>query len=132
MATYDYKCSKCDVVKEIVHSMSESPNVVCDCGTVMERQVGNSFGGFMIKGGTPTTHWREKRMRTQRSQELGLKQQQGASPKIAPNVAGHRTDTWSDAQKLAKEAGMNTASYQPYVDKEKKTKISVVSAGTPV
>ena len=44
---------------------------------------------------------------------------------MAPNIAGVRTDSWSDAQKMAKEAGMNHESYTPFVEKEKKKKIIV-------
>jgi len=39
---------------------------------------------------------------------------------VVPNVAGERTDSWSDAQKLAKDRGLDAGSYDSIVDKERK------------
>ena len=126
MATYDYRCKECGVEEEHVHKMSETPEIKCPkCTGIMERVVGNSFGGFIFKGGTPSTHWREKRQRTKRSEEMGRIQRSkygDIGPKVQPNVAGVETGSWTDASKLAKEAGMNTESYKPWIDKEKKAK----------
>jgi predicted double-glycine peptidase len=42
-------------------------------------------------------------------------------------VAGVEQESWSDAAKLAKEAGLSADSYQPLIEKEKRTsKISGV------
>lgn len=38
---------------------------------------------------------------------------------LAPNVDGKRTDSWSDAVKLAKSQGKDTTGYQNYARKEK-------------
>lgn len=125
MPRYDYHCSKCDIVKEYIHKMSENPEISCpDCGRTMKKLIGN-IGGFTIKGGTETIHWREKRNRIKRSAEMKKRQRDhyGPGPKIQPNIAGVPVDSWSDAQKMAKEAGMNHESYTSWVKKEDKKKV---------
>jgi len=128
MPTYDYQCPKCEKVEEHVHSMKEEPKITCKkCKKKMARKISYNGGGFIFKGGTSSIHDREKRQRKKRSEQLEVKQQKYRhdSPQVQPNIAGHRTDSWSDAQKMAKEAGMNTESFTPYVEKEKKKKIIV-------
>lgn len=128
MPTYDYGCNSCDCVVEQTHLMSENPEYDCPkCGKKLERMFSPNGGGFIFKGGTDSINYREKRIRKKRSEELKVKQlrHKHDSPKVQPNIAGVRTDSWSDAQKMAKEAGMNHQSYTPYVEKEKKKKIIV-------
>jgi putative FmdB family regulatory protein len=122
MACFDYKCGSCGKVQEEIHFMNEKPEIRCSiCGGVMTKQFTPNIAGFVIKGGTETTHWKEKRMRMSKREILGKKQTEryGTGPKIQPNVAGMEVDSWKDAQKVAKEAGMNAQSYEPYVQKEK-------------
>jgi len=105
--------------------MSENPEIKCsDCGEVLERIISKNVGGFIFKGGTATIHDREKRTRKKRSEKLRVKQEKYRHdmPQVQPNIAGVRTDSWSDAKKMAKEAGMNHESYTPFVEKEKKKK----------
>jgi hypothetical protein len=40
-------------------------------------------------------------------------------PSLAPNVDGERTDSWSDATKLAKSKGKDTSGYEKYARKER-------------
>lgn len=41
MPTYDYKCTKCGVIKEYTHAMSESCNPSCkECSGKMIRYIG--------------------------------------------------------------------------------------------
>ena len=128
MPAYDYGCEKCGKIEEQIHSMKEEPEFKCgECGTVMTRMISLNRTGFIFKGGTAAIHYKEKRNRMKKREEAGKKQRMKHSTGEAfrPNVAGYEVDSWSDAQKVAKEAGMNTESYQPYVDKEKKKKIVV-------
>lgn len=128
MARYDYKCSSCEKVEEHIHSMKENPEIKCsECGSVMNRIFTPNIAGFSIKGGTEAIHWREKQKRLKNREVLGRKQKEryGDGPKIAPNIAGVQQDSWSDCQKLAKEAGLNHESYQSYVDKEKKNNVKI-------
>lgn len=125
MATYEYKCANCNSVEEHMHSMKENPKIKCsECGESMSRMISLSFGGFNIKGGSSSIHWKEKRNRAKKSEELERKQREryGDGPKPAPNIAGVRQESWSDCQKLAKECGLNSDSYTPMVEKEKKKK----------
>jgi putative FmdB family regulatory protein len=128
MPTYDYQCTACKRKEEKIHRISENPEFKCpDCGEVMERLFSPNAGGFIFKGGTPTINDREKRLRKKRSEKLKIKQERHRqdSPQVQPNIAGVQTDSWADAQKMAKEAGMNHESYTPFVEKEKKKKIIV-------
>ena len=123
MAAYDYFCSSCGHVHEEIHSMNESPVFYCpECNKKLERKFSLSVG-FIIKGGTEATHWKEKRSRMSRREELGVRQVEryGTGSKLRPNVAGMETDNWSDAAKLAGEAGMSTESYEPMIEKENRT-----------
>jgi putative FmdB family regulatory protein len=123
--TYDYACKMCGKIEEHVHRMSESPEILCSlCGCSMERKFSPSIAGFILKGGTPASHYKEKRLRMKKREQIGQSHMHG--PRIQPNVAGMEVDSWKDAQKLAKEAGMNHQSYQPMVDREK-PKIVVVA-----
>jgi putative FmdB family regulatory protein len=130
MPTYDYECEKCGSVHEVMHGMSESPQVSClECGTACHKKFSPNFGGFFFKGGTPSTHYREKQNKKKRSEEMTKRQKSkhgDLGPKITPNIAGVQTESWSDAQKMAKEAGMNSDSYTPWVEKEKKNKKSLM------
>jgi putative FmdB family regulatory protein len=49
MAVYDYQCKKCDIIKEVHHGMSESPEVLCDeCKEAMTKKF--SSPPVMLKG----------------------------------------------------------------------------------
>jgi len=129
MPRYDYRCVQCGHVEEQIHGMKEIPEFKCSlCLAPMEKQFTPNFGGFIMKGGTPTIHWREKRLRMKKSEDLARKQKDAghSGPRVVPNIAGHETGTWSDAPKMAKEAGLNHDSYTPFVEKEKKEKKTLV------
>jgi putative FmdB family regulatory protein len=122
MPAYDYKCEACGESEEKTHLMSENPEYKCsNCGKVLVRQFSVNTSGFIMKGGTPTTHWKEKRLRMKKREEIGTRPTHYKDPKVTPNIAGVETGTWSDAQKMAKEAGLNHESYTPFVEKEKKS-----------
>jgi putative FmdB family regulatory protein len=135
MPLYDYKCPTCGAVTEQTHSIKESPSIPCpECEktgstVVMERMISLNRNGFIVKGFTEAMSWKVKRDRMKNNAELGMKQieRYGNGTRLQPNVAGMETDSWSDAQKVAKEAGMNADSYEPLIEKEKSvSKISGV------
>jgi len=125
---YDYGCDKCKIKVEQIHKMSESPSYQCpECSGPMVRLFTPTL--FHVKGGTPATHWKEKRNRMKKREEVAaVQERKGPGPRVQPNIAGYELDSWSDAQKLAKEAGMAHESYTPWVEREKKTKIAVPSS----
>jgi putative FmdB family regulatory protein len=126
MPTYEYLCHKCGVVQEVIHSIKETPVITCEkCPSKepLERLISHNISGFILKGGTAAIHWKEKRLKMKKRAELGVKQidrfgSEGGT-KLKPNVGGTEVESWSDASKLAKEAGLNTESYKPMVEKEK-------------
>jgi len=126
MPTYEYFCKECRTVADVVHSIKETPVVECEiCLRAgkhypMERMISHNIGGFIIKGWTEAMAWRTKREKSKGYANMGVKQidRYGVGPKLQPNVAGMEVDSWSDAQKVAKEAGMDTTSYEPHIEKE--------------
>jgi putative FmdB family regulatory protein len=131
MPTYDYGCG-CGKEVEIVHSITETPEIKCpECGKVMERKISAGIG-FTFKGGTETMAWKEKRIRHKKQEVLVAKQRErwgGTGPKITPNIAGVEQESWSDCKKLAKECGLDHDSYTPMVEKEKKEKAPKIYTG---
>ena len=128
MPTYEYRCRDCSKKQEVTHSIKEDPEILCEhCESKnpMERLISWNGAGFILKGGTEAINWKEKRYRMKKRADLGVKQidrygtEGGTS--LQPNVGGMAVDSWSDAAKVAKEAGMSTESYKPMIEKEKNT-----------
>jgi len=129
MPTYEYKCTGCSLLQEVVHSIKDDPEVLCPrCEeehkeVKMERLISHNSGGFIFKQWTESQVY--KVSRDKRKQNTGLEMKQieryGSGPKLCPNVAGVETESWSDASKLASEAGLSTASYEPLIAKESST-----------
>jgi putative FmdB family regulatory protein len=120
---YDYGCPKCNFKEEQIHGMNEHPVYPCPkCTTPMNRLFTINTTGFIIRGGSEATNWKEKRYHLKKRSELGIRQvERYGTPALKPNVAGVEQESWSDAAKLAKEVGLNTESYQPMIEKEKRT-----------
>ena len=135
MATYDYACKECGTVEEYVHGMNETPEIKCACGEVMEKIFSHNFGGFILKGGTPAIHYKEKRQRLKKSEEMKVRQREryglNPGPKLQPNIAGHDVGTWENAAEVAKEiapqTGINPAEYEKRAQKEGAKKIIVAT-----
>ncbi|MBD3262606.1 MAG: hypothetical protein GF334_13215 [Candidatus Altiarchaeales archaeon] len=128
MPTYDYSCPACGHTEEKFHSIKVDPIFACpvceknDSHVVMQRLISASIGGFVL-GSTPSMAWKEKRLREKKNASLELKQLEryGSGQSLKPNVGGMEVDSWSDAAKVAREAGMSSDSYQPHIEKEKHT-----------
>jgi putative FmdB family regulatory protein len=52
MPLYDYKC-ECTLEREIVHRITERPDVICVCGKKMEKQLSASVIKFNCTMPTP-------------------------------------------------------------------------------
>jgi len=51
MPTYDYKCTQCGYVTELLHGMEDTPVAICEaCGGDMTKQIGT--GGYIAFKGT--------------------------------------------------------------------------------
>lgn len=45
MPAYDYKCSQCDIVKEVVHSIMDEPKLLCElCEAPLQKIISRSVG----------------------------------------------------------------------------------------
>ena len=50
---YQYKCDECNDEKEVIHRMTEDPEVICGrCGIRMHRVPGNVVVNWNTTGGT--------------------------------------------------------------------------------
>jgi len=117
MANYDYKCSKCEFIKEVSHGMNETPQILCNlCGEAMSKMIPKSLN-FMLKGaGWAGKNIKEKSYRSSRNRELGKKMALSHDiPQICPNYKGEICSNWDEAKKLAKEDGVDPLRYEKQV-----------------
>lgn len=128
MPTYDYRCPECKFVMEVTHSIKETPDIFCPAGkhssVKMERLISlNKSGGFLFKQWTESQCYKIGRDKNKQNKELELRQieRYGTGLQLKPNVAGVETESWSDAKKLAGEAGLDTSSFNSHVVKENST-----------
>ena len=114
MPKYTMLCEGCAASKEVVHSIKEKPDILCECGALMHRTIGNP--SVHLKG----DQWsgkllKEKDLRKRNSSLLDRKQRvEHSLDKVLPNVDGEVVSSWSDAKRLAKEKGYNTSSYDKF------------------
>jgi putative FmdB family regulatory protein len=136
MPAYDYQCKSCGIVEEHVHGMNETPEIKCSCGGLMEKTFSPNIGGFILRGGTPASHYKEKRMRLKKSGEMARRQRirygENPGPHVKPNIAGHETGTWEKAHEIAREiqpvTGISPETYAPLAEKEGSKKIIVAKS----
>lgn len=124
MPSYSYICKECEhefnVTKKI--SLYNTPESCPECNASdCNKQVG--MPQVMFKGDS----WIDKNNRiskqmADKNKKLAVRENEmkrdAPSVKLVPNVDGERVDSWSDAQKLAKDKGKNTESYNELVKKE--------------
>lgn len=126
MPNYDFICLKCERPFERFLRISENsaPQTCPECGGAAEKQV--SATSFVLKGDAwPGKAIQVRGQMERKNRRLDAKMRERPSPAtLAPNVDGERTETWADAQKLAKDKGKDTSSYVPLVEKERKARRS--------
>lgn len=124
MPLYDFKCTKCSHLEEDLQLSFEDDltTVKCpECGELMQNM---SFGGLgtVFRGST----WFDKNLKVKnqklkKSENLKKKQKDEHAPlNLVPNIGGHECDSFSEAAKLAKEAGLDSSKYEKYAKEEKK------------
>lgn len=127
MPTYDYECPKCEACFERVLPLAQyqDPQVCEACGTVAKKVL--SAPGLIFKG----DDWASKNNRiagqmAEKNRKVSQKQEErkrdAPGVRLVPNVGGERTESWSDAAKLAASQGKNTASYGEKIQAEKVSK----------
>lgn len=129
MPFYSYSCTTCEKDYNLRVSMEEyDKEQPCpDCGAKNAR-VWKPCTNMIFKGdGWSTKNERIKAQMRKKNEKLDARQNEmrndtNVGGRLAPNVDGERVDSWSEAQKLAKSKGKETASYEPLIQKEKKGK----------
>jgi putative FmdB family regulatory protein len=129
MPTYPYECQSCERPFEFEMRMSEyepKATYACpECGSedtirvFTVPYVNFSGDGWASKNNRIAGQMREK------NRHLDAKKREqkgdGMVPTLQPNVGGERTETWSDAAKLARSKGKDTSGYEANARKEIKS-----------
>lgn len=125
MPMYTYHCEACDVEFDEMGRIADhrSPKECPTCGSLSERSLGE-FPGFILVGdGWPGKNHRIRGQMERKNERLAAKEREqkgdGMVPSLVPNVGGERTDSWSDAAKLARSQGRDASGYETYARKEK-------------
>jgi len=124
MPTYTYQCKECELEFNVTKKMSESSTPEnCPSCTAPDCIKVPAMPQVMFKGdGWIDKNNRISKQMEMKNQKLAVREnemkREAPSVKLVPNVDGERVDSWSDAQKLAKDKGKNTESYNDLVKKE--------------
>lgn len=119
---YDFKCTQCGCVQDMILSISDSDKEYpCNkCGRISSRRTfiaSNWCGQMVLKGEWPGKLIKESNYRNKQSEELKVKQRKRYSkPTLTPNVNGEFVDSWDDAKKLACDKGYATDQYDHKVN----------------
>jgi putative FmdB family regulatory protein len=125
MPIYEYTCTACEHTWDARRSVAERdeslPCPECEINESMRATV------YEMRFNLPGDDWPSKNDRVgkqmaSKNTRLSAKEEEmkrdAPGMALAPNVAGERTASWVEAQKLAKSKGLNTESYEPMVRKE--------------
>jgi putative FmdB family regulatory protein len=123
--TYEYECPECHHKFEAQLPMSESdtPQECPECQAIGEKIISGGSGFILAGDGWFSKNNRVKDQMRQKNRRLDAKQNERkreAPPvTLTPNVDGESTESWADAQKLAKSKGKDSSSYEPKVQEER-------------
>lgn len=125
MPMYSYHCEPCTLDFDEMGKIAEhrAPTTCPQCGMLSERTLGE-FPGFILVGdGWPGKNNRISGQMARKNARLAMKEREqkgdGMVPSLVPNVGGERTDSWSEAAKLARSQGRDSSGYETYARKEK-------------
>ena len=125
MPMYTYQCEECGEEFEELVPMDErdEPQECPECGTPTKR-IGIELTSFVLKGdGWSGKNHRISRQMAAKNRRLDAKQatlkREGPSVSLTPNVGGEKTDSWSEASKLARSQGKDTSGYDRKAREEK-------------
>lgn len=117
MPIYTFHCSSCDHEFDELLSVAdgENPQECPECkGDAHKVISGCNFNlpgdGWVSKNNRISGQMREKNKRLAVKEEE--QKRSGRVPSLVPNVGGERTESWSDAAKLAKDKGKDTSGYE--------------------
>lgn len=128
MPLYAHECQKCEHLFDVWCKIDErNDSSECpECKAVDSKPVITQINfitpgdGWASKNNRIEGQMRRKNERLRQRERERSREQPVAT--LAPNVEGERTESWADAQKLARERGKNPDSYTPMVAKEQKAK----------
>ena len=125
MPTYEFRCDACDehFDKLLPIAKYKDPQTCPACGHTPATRLISGGSGFILRGdGWAGKNNRIKNQMRHKNRRLNGKQDEirRATPELAPNVGGERTDTWGDAAKLARSKGKDASAYEKRARKEKK------------
>ena len=126
MTTYPYQCQSCSDPFEIEMRMSEfhtSLRPPCpSCQSTNVKRVLTVPHLSFVGDGWPGKNNRVRNQMKKKNQRLAAKERDmkgdGVVPKLLPNVGGERTDSWSEAAKLARSKGNDASGYESLARKE--------------
>lgn len=89
MPIYEYHCANCGVTREVLHKISETPQVECArcAGVLLQRQV--SAAAFRLKGGG----WYETDFKTDKDKQRNLAGDSASSSGGGEASAPAKTDS---------------------------------------
>lgn len=125
MPLYSHECQECEHRFDVWCKMDErnEPAECPECKAVDSKPVITQINfitpgdGWASKNNRIQSQMRKKNERLREKGRERSREQPVAT--LAPNVDGVRTESWSDAQKLARDKGKDTSTYAPMVAKEK-------------
>ena len=126
MPNYEYQCEGCDHSFERMLRIANyrDPQECPECGHGPAKKLISGGSGFILRGdGWAGKNNRVKGQMRRKNQRLKGREDQwkkDAGVTLAPNVGGERTESWSDASKLAASQGKDTSGYNKLARKEKK------------
>jgi len=126
MPTYAYRCPECghEFDKILRISQYKDPQTCPECGHSPAKKLITPFNFNLPGDDFPGKNNRIKNQMRKKNERLDKKQNERKFYEkpmtLAPNVDGERTNSWSDAAKLAKDKGKDTSGYERLAKKEKK------------
>lgn len=122
--TYEFICNGCNVCFEKNLRIAErnSPQTCPSCASGDTRRA-VSVPMFILNGDDfPSKNERVKKQKAENNKKLQKKQDEKLRDapyvKLVPNVEGEQVESWSDAQKIAREQGKDASTYDSKVIQE--------------
>lgn len=125
---YDFKCDSCKSVEtfdmDLTTFEESKAGIPCSCGKTRVFKFDVKSVDFVFTGDSwSDKNYKEKAYRKDRSSYMASRQAQNShAAKLMPNYNGEETNTWTEARDAARDAGKSTASYEPLIHKETRSK----------
>lgn len=130
MPIYTHQCNACTNDFTVICKIDErNDSQECEfCGANDSKLIISGCNFILTGDGWPGKNNRiqgqMKKRRERLKKKSGEQAREAPVATLVPNVDGERVESWSDAQKLAKDKGKKAESYDPMVRKEQKAKIA--------